>query len=329
MRYFLTGATGFIGGVLARQLVEAGHEVIALVREPARATGLQALGVTLAPGDVTDKESMRAPMDGVDGVYHVAGWYKIGARDKSQGERVNVYGTRNVLELMEELHIPKGVYTSTLAVNSDTKGKLVDETYRFNGQHLSEYDRTKAVAHEIAVEFMGRGLPLVIVMPGLVYGPGDASKVHTMLVDYLKGRLPLIVSQTAHAWAHVEDVALAHRLAMEKGQPGESYIVCGNPYTVVEVLQFMSRTLGRPMPRVVSPAFSQNLARITGVLENFFPLPSMYTAESLRVVGGPTYLGSNQKARQVLGYAPRSLEEGLPPTLLYEMEQLGMEPILK
>src|SRR5215216_4887009 len=155
MKYFLTGATGFLGGVLARQLREAGDEVNAVIRSPQKASELQSLGVQLFKGDVTDKESMRAAMQGTDGVFHIAGWYKIGTRDKSDGERVNVQGTRNVLELMKELGVPKGVYTSTLAVNSDTRGVKVDETYRYNGPHLSEYDRTKWVAHyEVAEPMM-------------------------------------------------------------------------------------------------------------------------------------------------------------------------------
>jgi nucleoside-diphosphate-sugar epimerase len=147
MKYFVTGATGFVGGVLVRKLCELGHEVHASVRNPNRTNDLQALGVKLFKGDVTEKESMREAMQGVDGVFHVAGWYKIGVKDKRDAERVNVQGTQNVLELMEELHIPKGVYTSTLAVNSDTHGQVVDESYHFTGEHLSEYDRTKAAAH--------------------------------------------------------------------------------------------------------------------------------------------------------------------------------------
>src|SRR5579884_4023999 len=124
-------------------------------------------------------------MAGADGVFHIAGWYKIGTRDKSEGERINVLGTRNVLEVMRELGIPKGVYTSTLAVFSDTRGRLVDETYQYTGKHLSEYDRTKWVAHyEVAEPMIARGLPLVIVQPGLVYGPGDTSGVRTTFVQY-------------------------------------------------------------------------------------------------------------------------------------------------
>src|SRR5688572_19597821 len=113
MHYFVTGATGFVGGRVARQLVAAGHTVNAVVRTPAKAQDLAALGVRVSAGDVTDKESMRAPMTGVDGVFHIAGWYKLGVRDKSDAEAINVQGTRNVLELMRELRIPKGVYTST------------------------------------------------------------------------------------------------------------------------------------------------------------------------------------------------------------------------
>src|SRR5690348_12685450 len=103
MKYFLTGATGFVGGRVARQLVEAGHQVVAVVRNPAKAQDLVELGIAVHQGDVTDKESMRIPMQGVDGVFHIAGWYKIGVRDTSEATSINVYGTRNVLELMRSL----------------------------------------------------------------------------------------------------------------------------------------------------------------------------------------------------------------------------------
>ncbi|HNE06495.1 MAG TPA: NAD-dependent epimerase/dehydratase family protein, partial [Anaerolineales bacterium] len=227
MKYFVTGATGFVGGVLAKKLREAGHEVNASVRSPEKAKDLQALGVKLFKGDVTDKESMREAMTGVDGVYHIAGWYKVGTRDKSGGVQVNINGTRNVLELMQELKILKGVYTSTLAINSDTKGVLADEKYHFTGEHISEYDRTKAEAHKLADEFIAKGLPLVIVQPGLIYGPGDTSSVRASLLDLLKGRLPMLPRQTAMSWAHVDDIVHGHILAMEKGKVGESYIICG------------------------------------------------------------------------------------------------------
>lgn len=325
MKYFVTGATGFVGGRVARQLAEAGHEVVAVVRSPAKATDLAALGITVVRGDVTDKESMRAPMRGVDGVYHIAGWYKIGARDPREGQAINVQGTRNVLELMREHAIPKGVYTSTLAINSDTHGQVADETYRFNGSHLSIYDRTKAAAHALADQMIAAGLPLVIVMPGLIYGPGDTSSVRTTLIQYLQRRLPLLPKQTAYSWAHVDDIAQGHIQAMDQGRPGESYIIAGPTHTLIEAIELAERITGIAAPRLrAAPGALKAVAALMGLVERVVPVPASYTAEYLRVSAGATYIGSNAKARRELGYRPRPLAEGLAATLLHEMALLGM-----
>lgn len=322
MKYFLTGATGFLGGVLARQLRETGHDVHASIRNPGKASELQSLGVRLFQGDVTEKESMRAAMQGVDGVYHVAGWYKIGTHDKSAAEKVNVQGTRNVLELMQELRIPKGVYTSTLAVNSDTHGELKDESYHFTGKHISEYDRTKAAAHDVASQFIAQGLPLVIVMPGGIYGPGDTSALRRSLIDFLQGRLPMLPDQAGICWAHVDDIAQGHILAMEKGAAGETYIIAGEPHTYPDAFQLASHITGRKMPTIVSHRVFKVLAALVKPFDAF--LPELYTSEALHVFAGVTYWGDNSKARRFLGYKPRPLSEGLESTLRHEMSLLGM-----
>ncbi|MCI0624072.1 MAG: NAD-dependent epimerase/dehydratase family protein [Acidobacteria bacterium] len=326
MKYFLTGATGFIGGQVARQLAEAGHQVIALARDPSSATGLAALGVALHKGDVTDKESMRRPMTGVDGVFHIAAWYKIGEGNPHAAQAINVQGTRHVLELMQELKIRKGVYTSTLAVFSDTRGKVVDESYRHDGPWLSVYDRTKWAAHyEVALPMIQQGLPLVIVQPGLVYGPGDTSSVRGTITQYLQRKLPLVPKKTAFCWAHVDDTARGHVLAMEKGKPGESYIIAGPVHTLEEALDLAERITGIPAPGFrASPAVMKTLAALMRIAGSVVPLPSSYTAESLRVTAGSTYLGENSKARRELGFHPRPLEEGLHQTLMHEMSLLGM-----
>ena len=321
MKYFVTGATGFVGGVLAKKLREAGHEVNASVRNPDKAKNLQDLGVKLFKGDVTDKESMREGMTGVDGVFHVAGWYKIGTRDKSNGETVNIQGTRNALELMQELNIPKGVYTSTCAVNSDTRGKLVDETYHFTGKHLSEYDRTKAAAHDIAKDFIAKGLPLVIVMPGLIYGPGDTSSLRTTIMDFLKGQLPMLPTQTGFCWGHVDDIANGHILSMEKGRVGESYIIAGEPHRIADVFKLGSQITGKRAPMVVPYQIMKALSVLVRPFDNF--LPETYTSEGLRVVAGVTYWGDNSKAKRELGYNPRPLREGWGETLLHEQKLLN------
>ena len=316
MIYFLTGATGFVGGEVARQLRAAGHEVRAIVRTPAKAHLLEALGVRLSAGDVTDKSSMRAPMMGVDGVFHIAGWYKIGLRDTRDARAVNVDGTRHVLELMNELAVPKGVYTSTLAINSDTHGRIVDESYRFDGRHVSIYDDTKAEAHRLAESFIARGLPLVIVQPGLVYGPGDTSGIRTMFVDFLRRKLPLIPRVTAFSWGHIEDIARGHLLAMERGTPGRSYFLAGPTHTLEEAIHLASSLTGVPAPRLrVSPRVLRAAASLMSVVERVVPLPPAYTSEGLRVIGGVTYLGKSDRARDELGWVPRPLREGLVETL--------------
>ncbi|MGQ0602192.1 MAG: NAD-dependent epimerase/dehydratase family protein [Anaerolineales bacterium] len=325
MNYFLTGATGFLGGRVARQLREAGHDVIALVRNPEKAKDLASTGVQLAQGDVTDKDSMRAPMTGVDGVFHIAGWYKIGVKDKTPGAAINIDGTRHVLQLMKELKIPKGVYTSTLAVNSSTHGKLVDESYRFTGTHLSEYDRTKAAAHKVAEQFIRDGLPLVIVQPGLIYGPGDTSAVHDTLVNYLQRQLPMMPQQTAYSWGHVDDIARGHILAMEKGKPGENYYVCGPAHTFIESARLAEQITGIPAPSMTAPPWMlRAMSRMMGVIERLVPVPDNYSSEYLRVSAGVTYIGDNAKAKRELGWEPRSLRDGYPEALQWEMQQLGM-----
>jgi nucleoside-diphosphate-sugar epimerase len=327
MNYFVTGATGFIGGRVARQLLAAGHEVIALARTPSAAQALVALGVKVHAGDITDKESLRTPMTGVDGVFHLAAWYKIGVRETSQAETINVGGTRNVLLMMQELGIPKGVYTSTLTVFSDTRGQMVDESYKYTGtSFLSEYDRTKWKAHyEVARPLMQAGLPLMIVQPGLVYGPGDTSVVHEAWVNYLRGKLPISPSGTTYCWGHVDDIAHGHLLAMERGKVGESYIIAGPKYSAVEAFALAEQISGVRAPRLhPAPWMMKALASMLALLGAVFPLPEPYSTESIRSSAGVSYLGSNQKARRELGYAPRTLEQGLPETLEYEMQQLGM-----
>ena len=322
MKYFLTGATGFLGKKLAQLLRTRNHEVIAVVRWPEKAGDLMEMGVTVVRGDVTEKESMRQAMTGCDGVFHVAGWYKVGVRDKSPGQKINVEGTRNVLELARDLGIPKCVYTSTLAVNSDTKGELRNEDFHFTGRHLSEYDRTKAAAHEIAKQFIKEGLPLVILQPGMIYGPDGTSVSDEALRMYLKKQLPVMVKKAAYSWGHVEDIAEAHILAMEKAAPGSTYIVCGPPHEYTEMMQMAEEITGLRKPLAIPPLFLKFSVPFAWLVEQVVPLPELYSSESLRVQAGVTYLGDNSRAKRELGYNPRPLRQGLEETLLYEWERI-------
>ncbi|WP_267639787.1 NAD-dependent epimerase/dehydratase family protein [Haloarchaeobius amylolyticus] len=324
MHYFCTGATGFVGGRLARRLVDDGHEVTALVRSPGEAADLEEYGVELVAGDVTEQASMREAMAGTDGVFHLAALYRLGVDDPGLLEQVNVEGTRKVLELVDKLDIPKAVYTSTLAVNSDTHGARVDEDYRFEGDHLSVYDETKWRAHhEVAAPMAAGGVPIVTVMPGVVYGPGDTSQLRDLWVDWLQGDLPVIPRETAYCWAHVDDVVDAHVAAMEQGDPGEDYIVAGEPYTLVEAFAIASDIVGRDPPRAVSPTWFRALSVLAGAAEHVVSLPDAYSSEALRVLAGTTYLGDNAKARRELGIEHRPFDEGLREVLEHEQALLG------
>ena len=323
-KYFVTGATGFIGGEIVKQLIGRGHKVVALVRSPEKAGMLKAIGVEMHAGDITDRETLRAPMNGVDGVFHVAAWYKVGVHEPL-ADRINVDGTRNVLKTMRALEIPRGVYTSTVAVFSDTKGAVPDETYRYDGPHLSQYDRTKWIAHyRVAQPKIEEGLPLTIVMPGLVYGPGDTSGIHTALMALLRGRLPMTPARTAFCWAHIEDTARGHILAMEKGKPGETYIITGPRHTFEYAFDTVAKfgkvraPLMHPGPRTMRSA-----AALMGLVTRLTSLPTTLQPEALRVLAGTTYFGSNEKAVRELGFAARPLEEGLAQTLEHELRAIG------
>ena len=323
-KYFVTGATGFIGGEIVKQLIGRGHKVVALVRSPEKAVMLKALGVEMHTGDITDRETLTTPMAGVDGVFHVAAWYKVGVKEPL-ADVINVDGTRNVLNTMRALEIPRGVYTSSVAVFSDTKGRVPDETYRYDGPHLSEYDRAKWIAHyRVAQPKIEEGLPLSIVMPGLVYGPGDTSGMRTALVDLLRGRLPMTPARTAFCWGHIEDTARGHILAMEKGRSGEDYIITGPRHTFQEAFEIAARLarvrapILHPGPRTMRAA-----AALMDLVDRFANLPPAFTAEALRVLAGTTYFGANEKAVRELGFTVRPLEEGLAQTLEHELRVLG------
>ncbi len=319
MKIFITGATGFIGSRLAKRLAESGMHVTALVRDPHKAVELDALGVHLVKGDIRDKASMLEGMRGADQVFHVAAWYKIGSNERALAEAINIQGTRNVMDLVRELSIPRCVYTSTIAVHSNTHGEEVDESYRFTGRHLSIYDETKWRAHYEVVEPMVKaGLPVITVMPGLVYGPGDTSSVGGALDSYLKRKLPLIPRGTVYNWAHVEDIVNGHLLAMKKGTPGECYHLTGPRFDMLTVFRMAEQMTSIPAPRlIVSGGLLKMMIPLMAILEQFVNLPATFTAEGLREVADVTYLADSSKARRELGFTTRPLEEGLKETLVY------------
>jgi dihydroflavonol-4-reductase len=325
MKAFITGATGFIGGRVARKLLQRGDQVTALVRSSKDAAVLQAAGAQVVFGDITERESMREGMHGSQVVFHIAGWYKIGSNNRAQAEAINFIGTRNVLGLASELGIPRIVYTSTVAVYGDTHGVLVTEKtpVTSQGDFKTLYDLTKWMAHQEAERWIAHGAPVIIVMPGVVYGPGDTGYVSELMRAWQQGLLPILPGpEFTITLAHVDDIADGHLLAAEKGRPGECYILAGPSLNLREIFRLWAGLTGRAAPWVYIPArFVKPFTPLLTALANWLPLPDLINRDSLAMLDA-TYTADSAKARTELGWQPRPLTEGLHETfewLAYRM----------
>ncbi len=310
----MTGGTGFIGQHVIRKLLQRGYEVNALARSSSSVAKLAAMGVHVVHGDITDVASMRPGMEGCDVVFHIAAWYKLGDPNWHEAEAVNVGGTRKVLRLAYELGIPKIVYTSTVAVFGDTKGQLVDENFFQGGPFLTEYDRTKWLAHyKVAVPLIEKGAPIMIVMPGGVYGPGDTSVQAEMMRLFYRGLPVLPAPNTTLTYAHVEDIAEGHILAAERGKVGESYVLAGPAIPLSEMVEFWSHLTGKPAPKLQIPAETlRPFAPLGGVISKVMPYGA-FTEEGIRSLG-VTYMARSDKARAQLGWTTRPLQTGMKET---------------
>ena len=316
MKAFVTGGTGFIGRAVVRKLIERGHEVYALARSESGAAMLRAMGATSVHGDITDRESMRADMRGSDVVFHIAAVYQFTPEALARAEAVNVGGTRNVLELAVELGVPRIVYTSTIAVFGDTRGEIPDETYYAGAPFLSEYDRTKWLAHyEVAETLIAQGAPITIVMPGAVYGPGDNSWLVEMMRMFYRGLLPVLPGpETVLTYAYVDDIAEGHILAAEKGRIGESYILAGPAVPLGEMVDFWGQLTGKARPVVQIPArFARGLAPVANRAQPALSLPQAFSGTLFRSLGA-SYAGRSDKARAELGWRPRPIQAGMRET---------------
>ncbi|MCB8977875.1 MAG: NAD-dependent epimerase/dehydratase family protein [Ardenticatenaceae bacterium] len=315
MKAFVTGGSGFIGQHVVQKLVARGDEVHALARSEESANLLRQLGATVFMGDITDSASLRPAMEGCDVVFHIAAWYKLGADDWMQAEAINVGGTRRVLRLAHELGIPKIVYTSTVAVFGDTQGQLVDETYYKEGPFLTEYDRTKWLAHyKVALPLIEKGAPIVIVMPGAVYGPGDTSFVAQLMRMFYRGLPVLPGSDLTVTYAHVDDIAQGHLLAADKGKVGESYILAGPAIPLNEMVDFWAHLIGRKPPSVrIAGRPLRKFAPVAGAVGSVLPLPSLFSEEAVGSLGA-SYMARSDKARTELGWTTRPLQTGLLET---------------
>jgi nucleoside-diphosphate-sugar epimerase len=305
VKVFITGATGFVTGQVARRLIDRGDTVRALVRDPSRA---RLAGAELIQGDLGNEEALRVGSSGVDAVIHGAAMYEIGLSKRQRAAMLdaNVRGTAHVLSAAKAAHVGRVVYISTIAVFGNTRGQIVDETFqRTDPTFTSYYEETKVRAHEIADEFVKEGLPIVIVQPGQVYGPRDHSGFGALLSSFAKGRLPLLpFPELGLNLTYVDDVAGGIVLALDKGQPARSYVMGGEIVRAADAFAKLGTVVGRGAPRWHVPY---------AVLEAA-ALARPQLREVITSAKGVTFWAKDDRARRELGYAPRTLEAGLRET---------------
>jgi dihydroflavonol-4-reductase len=319
VRAFVTGATGFIGGRLARRLRERGDEVVALVRSETRAAPLRDIGCELVRGDLGAVEAIRDGCRGCDAAFHVAAIYEVGVARSRRDElfEANVRGTELVLDTAADLGVARIVYVSTIGAFGNTGGRVVDEAHRHSHEsYLSLYEETKALAHDAAVERIDRGGPVIIVQPGGVYGPGDTSDLATLMHRIRRGRLPFrFFPEAGFNWVHVDDVIDGILLAHDRGRIGESYVLGGQLGTMGDMISAVARASGRRPPRATLPAWLAKAGIPFGPLVGKALGTGPNLAEMIRSADGVTYWATDQKARRELGYAPRDLETGIRQTM--------------
>ena len=246
MRFLITGATGKIGNAVARRLVDRSDEVVALVRNPAQARELLPPGVELALGDVTDPDSVRRAVDGVDGVFNCMGLFEQWLADPGIFDRVNAQGAGNVVAAARETGARRLVHTSTFDVFHAETGGTVSENAVADYPKGTAYERSKQRAEELVIDQAKDGIELVIANPSSVYGPGpwQGTGLDRAIRDAIRRRLPA-VPQGGMTFVHVDDVAAGHLAAFERGTPGERYLLADGYAPMREMLAVAVEEAGR------------------------------------------------------------------------------------
>jgi dihydroflavonol-4-reductase len=318
---FVSGATGFVGSHVVRQLLRRGDRVRILARNSSRKMNLEGLGCEVVIGDLKDPISLMRCVQGCRKVYHVAADYRLWVPDPDEIYASNVAGTRNLLSACCEAGVEKVVYTSTVGtIGVRRDGLPADEDSPVSlDDMIGHYKRSKFMAEQVALEFAGAGLPVVIVNPTTPIGGGDLKPTPTgrIILEFLKGRMPAFVD-TGLNLVGAEDVAKGHILAEEKGRTGQRYILGGENWSLREILDSLASICGTRTARVRIPwvlalaaAYMDNF--VMGVLLRREPLIPL---EGVRMARYKMYV-SSEKARRELGYNPKPAVEALREAVEY------------
>jgi len=315
----VTGATGHIGNVVVRELIQRGMRVRALVLPGEDSTPLDGLDVEQFEGDILDPECLCQAMQSVEIVYHLAGMISIvpGQQDDLV-RRVNIQGTLNVLKTARECGIKRLVYTSSIhAIRRAADGVTIDETLSFDPENpYGEYDRSKAKATLAVLDAARSGLDVVIACPTGVIGPFDfrKSEMGSLICDWMQPKIQFVVDGH-YDFVDVRDVAQGLILICERGRTGEAYILSGERIALARILDEVQFSSGVHSARIRVPIWLARLAaRLSPLFCRIFKLRPRLTSYSLETVLGNSNI-SRIKAQKELGYHPRRLGESIADTV--------------
>ena len=256
MKTLVTGTTGFLGAALLRELIADGRDVRVLVRPDADRSNIEGLDAEVVTGDLRDRDSLAAALQGCEVLYHAAAYYSLWSRDKRTMYDINVQGTRNILEAALTENVRKVVYTSTVGcIGLWPDGRPADEQTPLDPAILcNDYKLSKYQAEQAALEFAGRGLPVVVVNPSAPVGPWDIKPTPTgkLILDFINGKMPAYLD-TGLNLIDVRDCARGHLLAEQKGNVGERYILGNRNLSLHEILLALEKITGIPAPRIKMP----------------------------------------------------------------------------
>lgn len=308
MRVFVTGATGFVGSHVARELGTRGANLRLLVRRTSNLANLEGIAGEQVTGDLAEPETLRTAVRGCDAVMHVAADYRLWVRDPDAMYRANVEGTRALLRIVREEGVRRCVYTSSVAtMGFKTDGTIVDEaTPVCLADMVGHYKRSKFLAEQVAIEAARGGQAVILLNPTTPIGPGDPKPTPTgrIVVDFLNRKFPAYVD-TGLNLVDVCEVARTHADALQEGvgRPGERYILGGENLTLKQILDKMSAITGLPSPRMKVPhsvamVFAFFDETITGKMRGKEPRA---TVEAVRM-GKKMMFASSAKAERELGF---------------------------
>jgi len=318
MTVFVTGATGHVGGNLVRALVERGRKVRAMVRKDTRA--VDGLDVERAAGDVLDPASLDAAMEGADVVYHLAARITIEGDEGGEAERVNVLGTRNVVDACLRRGVRRLVHFSSIhAVYQEPMDRPLDEERPLaDKEGCLAYDRTKSLGEREIAAGVARGLDAVIVNPTSILGPFDfkPSRMGQVVLDLATGRMPALV-EGGFDWVDVRDVVRGALAAEEKGERGRRYLLGGHWLSMKDLALVIEAASGRRVPRLVFPLWVVGLAApLVTAVDRARGRRPLVTSESIKVLKGNTRVCCDRAARE-LGYGARPIRETIEDTIAW------------